>query len=119
MEKINCTDIDLGRKRIVRLIEKLLAEINNDQKIRPFLRTFPFKVESLEMAISFRERDGELLERPYLAEILLCEGVIYYQIWLNNADTYNTVYNEPYEDALKIYLEEINNFEKPTAIKHR
>ncbi len=49
------------------------------------------------------------LEQRYLSDICLIKGKIFYSIWLDKQDEFHTVFSEPYQDALKIYYEELNN----------
>jgi hypothetical protein len=97
--------VDEARKLEVSAIEKLLRIINTHEKIRPFLREFPFKATRTRVSISFHQKDNTYFTNGSVAFVFQAKDKIYYD--KAEARTQNLVdlYEEPYETALKIVSE--------------
>lgn len=119
--------IDDARRMEVNGIESLLQRINAHEKIRPYLREFPFKIDRVNLSISFRtETDDRPLDGS-VAFIFLARNKIFYRsAEIQIADPFPFIYmneknevvkeligggpkeklipllEEPYEEALKI-----------------
>jgi len=117
------TSLEEARELEIAAIQKLLNHINNHQKIRPFLREYPFKYDRVRISISFtdennqRYTDGSIVYM-YQAKnkIFYCTAKEYidkgYQITHPRTNEVYTVpdreatklmdyYDEPYEKAVK------------------
>jgi hypothetical protein len=86
----------------VKITEKLLEAINNNLKIRPYLREYPFTAPRAEVAISFRKLDGT----PYtdgivVGHVFQVRGYIFYDKRAMNGNL-SRLGEEPYAAALKI-----------------
>jgi len=117
------TSLKEARELEVVAIQKLLDHINNHQKIRPYLREYPFKYDRVRISISFtdennqRNTDGSI---TYMFQaknnLFYCTSEKYiakgYQITHPRTNEVYTVpdredyklidyYDEPYEEALK------------------
>jgi len=51
--------LEEARELEVAAIQKLLNHINSHQKIRPFLREYPFKNDRVEISISFTDENNQ------------------------------------------------------------
>jgi len=78
--------IERGRKLIITLSTKLADIVNQHEKIRPYLREYPFSVTRTDITLSFREGP---VERVLIGK--------------NNTIFYSgeKEFTEPYEEALK------------------
>jgi len=72
------SSIDDVRKVIVSGVTKLLQQINAHEKIRPFLREYPFDTNRVSVSISFSEETGERPLDGSVAHIFASRGKVYY-----------------------------------------
>ena len=114
VEKINlslCTkkrlNVDEARQLFIPLIEKLLSKINTDTNIKPYLHNYPFTSKNLCISLRLEEKNGKKVERPYIADVRLMFGMVFYSVEdLNDDMLFEHVHEETYEEALKIYNSE-------------
>jgi len=119
--------VDEARKMEVNAVQELLQRINSHEKIRPFLREYPFNQERVGVSISFRtETDDRPLDGS-VAYVSIGKGKVFYYsaemkmtaatplIYMNEKnevveklipgqleEELIDLMNEPYEDSLKI-----------------
>lgn len=107
MDKLN---LATARKRYVDICETYLNLINQDIKLRPFLKNFPFGIHNIEFTISdhcFYKQNLELLQKQelFLNHVVCIKGIVYYSA-RDDQGNLLTVYQEPYEEALRIVKEQ-------------
>jgi len=85
----------------VALTERFLDIINSNEKIRPFLREYPFKAERGKITISFRTPDDTGYFEGSLALVSQFKNKISYYAAEGPSFSLTTVKTEPYEEALK------------------
>ena len=56
------TTVEQARKLMVGLTEMLVAKINKDEKLRPYLDTYPFPVDQTQIYLRFQKSDTEDFE---------------------------------------------------------
>jgi len=98
-EKITQSD---ARKMIVMITEGLKQIYDNDIKVRPFLKNYPFTNQNLDLMIGFRSND-KIIDHN-LSLIRLENGMIYYFYYTGEVDT-NKCVKETYQEAKQKYLE--------------
>lgn len=69
--------MDDARKEIVYLTDELIDLINNDLKIREFLKVYPFTTKNLKIAIVYT-KNPNLEEVSSFYRIVMMHGKIYY-----------------------------------------
>lgn len=96
--------VEQARELEVRLTERFLQIINAHEKIRPFLREYPFPSGRVDVGISFRGK--KKLPSNTDKDVLFvfqARNRIYYQAENpDNPYVYKDIKDEPYEEALKI-----------------
>ncbi len=97
--------LDEARPLLVECIEDLLKEVNNNEKIRPYLNDYPFTAKNLEFGILFLDKSGEFIAEGCLAGVTSLKGKVYYRIWNVNKNRLEEIYEEAYEEALRIVRE--------------
>lgn len=99
--------VDQARMLFVKKAESLLTMINDSQKIRPFLHNYPFTSQNIFFSISFYDADNGLIDPPYIAYVSMDtrRNRIRYLVNDEANDDLKLVYDEPYEEALRIYNE--------------
>lgn len=106
-------DIDEARRLCVRCIEEIRAVVNATESLIPFLKPYPFPPEGMDVSIMFCDENWAFAHQGC---VYLGEGgisVVYQQLDRLYYDSYNacagrleSFYKEPYEEALRIYLEQ-------------
>lgn len=94
--------IQEARQLFVEVAERYLARINEDEKLRPYLHNFPFTIDNLDLGIGFENE----MRQPHndLAYVVYCKrtGNIIYNANDPKEDMFYKVYEEPYEEAVKL-----------------
>ena len=90
-------DIDEVRKLEVELVEELESIVNTHEKIRPFLREYPFNSARTEVSLSFYPKtEGDLMY------VSIIRGKIFYYVKDSNEKLDRIVLKEPFEEAYQI-----------------
>jgi hypothetical protein len=85
--------------------EKFLKIINSHEKIRPFLREFPFKAERAIVTIAFRKSDNSVYTDGSVVHVFQARNNIFYYSEDKTTGNRILLLKEPYETALKIVQE--------------
>jgi hypothetical protein len=98
-----CATIEEARELEVKITEKFIKCINAHEKIRPFLREYPFTVDRATVMISFNIPKKFSLSNDYVEVVFQGKSTIYYNATnRKNPNIYDTLKKEPYEEALRI-----------------
>lgn len=104
--------VEEARRLEVTVTEKFLNKINNNEKIRPFLREYPFKTNRAEVGISFRKPDNTLYSDGSVGFVYQVNNKIFYRAESEGSPKLIPIMEEPYEEALKI-VQSSSNDRKP------
>jgi hypothetical protein len=107
-------NIEQARDLFIGLCEELLAQINANKKMKPWLADYPYTGKNLNIMLAFYEEPSKKVSPPYIALVSVLNGWVYYSTYENGKLT--DAYEETYEDALKIYQDnhpEIQNSSQP------
>ena len=96
-------NLEEARVLYVDCVAALLKEVNENEKIRPYLIKYPFTYENTDIRISFRERDS--VPPPYIALVLKANEFISYSTYNNKINFFDTLHRETFEEAVKIVEE--------------
>ncbi|MBI2810488.1 MAG: hypothetical protein HYX67_06650 [Candidatus Melainabacteria bacterium] len=95
--------IDEARELEVRVTEQLIQMVNAHEKIRPFLREYPFTSSRADVGIDFEKPKNTQITQNYVDLVFQAKNRIMYRAENpNNPNLYIGVKDEPYEEALKI-----------------
>lgn len=94
--------IDEARALEVAMTEKLLKKINQDEKIRPYLREYPFTANRARVGISFHNKDQSFHTDGSVAYVSKIRNLIYYDAADPKTEDLYNLRKEPYEEALKL-----------------
>ena len=100
---------DKLRRILIDCIEEFLTPINANEKLRPFLKTYPYTVEGLIIEIFVVDDTGKKVYDPNIMLAETFQGELKYR--LVDKDTkfgYKSTEKEDYETALKIVQNEKN-----------
>jgi hypothetical protein len=109
--------IEQARELEVRATERLAQLINAHEKIRPFLREYPFPSSRARVTISFRKRGKHLTDDVEF--VCHAKNKLYYLAHdPDHPYVGKDIKNEPYEEALKIVQgnAEKNGSQKPKSL---
>ncbi|HSW87007.1 MAG TPA: hypothetical protein VLG49_05870, partial [Rhabdochlamydiaceae bacterium] len=96
----NTLEIDEARNLVISAVNEYLAEINNNQALRPYLVNYPFEAKNLIIDIWMRNPDRS---SPAIGQIQLVsafKGIIKYRIKTQNAILGKIIHSETYEEAI-------------------
>ncbi len=95
--------VEQARELEVVLTEKFVKIINAHEKIRPFLREYPFPSSRAIVLLRFYNPPKKQSEIELVDFVYQAKSSIYYRAKnIDNPYVYHSVYEEPYEEALKI-----------------
>ena len=98
--------VEEARALEVDLTEKLLKKINENEKIRPYLREYPFKPNRARVSVSFHKPNSSVYTDGSVAYVLQVRGRIVYCAADPKTEDYYDLHEEPYEEALKLVKKE-------------
>lgn len=97
--------LEQARRLYISVVQDLLARVNSNSEIRPFLKDYPFTCHNVDLLISFKTPEGQRIQAPFIALVGLANGRIFFSINDRERDLLKTIHREPYEEALKIVKE--------------
>lgn len=80
-------------------IKKLLAKINADEEIRPYLKEYPFPLSRAHLSIAFPSPREKREENGKLAMVFSAKGKIFYCTFDSGSQTLTNLFSESFEDA--------------------
>ncbi len=95
-------DVSQARRLFVNAAERLLSEINQGEQIRPYLDHYPFTNRGLSFSINFVNADNKRVTDGSVAYVFVVKGTIYYDKYDAGSKQLLDLYEEPYEEALRI-----------------
>jgi len=108
VEKLNLSldyyeslNIEQARKLIVYCANKFLDNINNSEKVRPYLRNYPFTSKNITLAI-FIEDEKNSIGSTNITTVAISRGKIDYYIDTFKPDLMKVTHTETFEEALEI-----------------
>ncbi len=94
--------IEEARTLEVTMTEKILAQINTHEKIRPFLNTYPFDVKDIKISIAFQKKDNSCYTDGSVVYVSHIKNKLFYDKEDPKTGKLVDIMEEPYEEALKI-----------------
>lgn len=102
---------DKLRKILIDCVEEFLVAINADEKLRPFLKNYPFTEKEIEIVIFVSDKNGRELYDPDISVASAVDGKIYFNTVDKNKPKgpYKEWFEEDYETAKAIVQKEQGN----------
>lgn len=69
---------DQARQLLIELTDQLLSKLNSNEKIKPFLKQFPFPVDFLKIKIFSEQREGTSFPDVFIENVILEDNRIYF-----------------------------------------
>jgi hypothetical protein len=93
--------IEEAREIYINSLERCYELINADQQIRPYLISFPFPKENLDISISFSPEGSRFYSDGTITQVFEAKGKILYFVKSIFDECLNKNFAEPYEEALQ------------------
>lgn len=91
--------IEEGRDLVLTVVHELVKAVNTDERIRPYLESYPFGPERVEIEIFVRDVNGERLPSSAATLVSCCDGICRYQIFHFDEKRFETILKETFAEA--------------------
>ncbi len=95
-----------AREIEVKGTEKLVKKINEHEKLRPYLREYPVKADRAYISVAFRKKDNTRYSDGSVALAFQARNLLVYCHEDPKTENLEDLFEEPYEEALKIVKNE-------------
>jgi len=92
-------DIPEARELLITVTDRFLQAFNENEHIRPYLATYPFTAENVEVRIFLQNPNGSLLRPGILHVVANIEGELDYLIENPETERLQTILMESYAEA--------------------
>ena len=92
-------EIPEARKLALFVTDKFLYNINSDEKVRPYLNNYPFKIEDLKIFLSFLPSKYREVEPGKLDHIVINNGRLTFNTRSKETGRLTTLFEETIEEA--------------------
>lgn len=93
-------DIDDARGLLIEAVHIFLKSINEEGRIRPYLKNYPFEPKNIEMSIFFKKPDGSAVDPNKLCLVFLNnQGKLRYEKIDPETNHLITIHTETYGEA--------------------
>lgn len=102
-----------ARYLIIDCAEELIAAVNADETIRPYLKNYPFTYKNVAIFLFSEYPDGKRAYDPYIGVVAASYNEVVYSTSVPNGFDYLHEFTEQYEDAKELVLREYGGIGKP------
>ncbi len=99
-------NMEEGRKLVIHCVNEYLSAINSNEALRPHLVHYPFTPQDVEIALYIRGSDNNDVPLGALFVVSERNGKIVYKIREPDPIILKRIYEEPFEEAVKILYQE-------------
>ena len=90
------------REILIGLAHDFIAYVNSDERVRPYLKYYPFTVDNVDINLFFIDSKGYDLDDPYIGIAGIARGKLDYVILVTtDIPNIKSKFIESYEEALK------------------
>lgn len=91
--------IEEGRKLLIEAVHEFVDAINSNEQIRPYLVSYPFGIECVEIRIFVQDDKGNSIASTE-ADVFCCtKGICEYEVMNKERTGLNTVFKETFAEA--------------------
>lgn len=94
-------DVPKARKLYIQSVQDLIERFNSNREVRPFLHDYPFTYNNIDITLNFYIRDpksGKYRD----SYVSMLKGKVFYDVHRDQKPGYDTFYEEPYEEAVRL-----------------
>jgi hypothetical protein len=103
--KYHFASVDKAREFMIEKINEYVKPFNEEKRLRLFMHDFPFTGKNLELSFMFFNDYSTPVQPPFICEVAVKEGTIFYSTWDPINKELKIFHSEPYEKALRILKE--------------
>ena len=104
--------IDQARQFICYLFYDISSPLNNEIRIRPYLRKYPLTADGFYLTVDFLDGKGCSLESPYIASVSLSKGKISYESYDSSQPRgwqFSVLLEESFDEAEQLLKKQISS----------
>ena len=94
-------ELSEARRLVVASVLEFLNLVNEDGRVRPFLKNFPFTEKNVNFVVSYRH-ESDCVPSKYVALVRLSKGKIYYNNCAGDPDKLSLVKVESFAEAVAL-----------------
>lgn len=98
--------VELARIQFVLFGEEFLRRLNGWEEIRPYLHDYPATMKNFDLDFMYWDHENNFVSDGYVALMFYCKGKIVYKAFNYEKDDFEKIYEEPYDEAVRIVREE-------------
>lgn len=88
-----------ARQSVVEAVETLLKEINDDEQLRPYLASYPFTIQNLDLTLKLHDINKKTPRYHQVTEVRQIRDHVFYR-HRSKKGPYRQFLHEPYQEAL-------------------
>lgn len=92
-------EIEEGRELLMKAGTLFLKTINEDKRVHPYLKNYPFLATNIEVKIFLNNKNGIEFGAEKLSVISLTDGILSYDIRSAQTKRLTTIHTETFEEA--------------------
>jgi len=100
-------NLEETRTLLVTLVREYQKKINQHEKLRPFLREYPFPAERVGVSLAFRDENSKNY-KDSIGLALNCSKGIFYEVNDEKTDRYVNIKKETFEEAEQLVTKKPN-----------
>lgn len=104
-------NLEQTRALIVQIVDEFLQQVNENEKIRPYLHDYPLTVNNVSLMIGFRNHQNLRPSKEHIALAYTHKDKIYYSHWDSTkleSSKFCDDLDESFNDAVKIVMQQEN-----------
>ena len=94
--------LEEARELGVKLIRKYVDIVNAHEKVRPYLREYPFKASRVNLSLSFYEKNNQPQLGGSIYHLFQARNTLFYDRYDAESESLVEVHQEPYDEAEEI-----------------
>src|SRR5271154_2141431 len=100
--------IETGRELLVTSVVEFTKAVNQEVRIRHYLKNYPFEPKNIEVRIFLLNPNGTVIDTG-LCVISACRGSLCYNVRPSKDESFITLFEETYEEAVQKINEQHNS----------
>lgn len=98
-------NIEQARILFVNCVEEMIHEANSKESMKPFMNSYPFTNENIEIILGFREANGNEIHTPFVSSVLNVNNTVFYSTIDPETNESVRMHSEPYDEGVRIVRE--------------
>lgn len=95
-------DLDQARRLYIEVTEGYLSRFNENEEVRPYMHTYPFTIDNLQVMLAFENEKREYREEGEIALMCVLRGFLCFEGYDHEKKKFYRIHHEPYSTAREI-----------------